>query len=82
MVRSCVVTLDKRAYASLSPGAMAYFHLDVPHGIGRGQSYATQGSNPRRTSRQGPRQACYSRVCASPWAGSTSGWSARAATLC
>ena len=56
MVRSCVVTLDKRAYASLSPGAMAYFHLDVPHGIGRGQSYATQGSNPRRTSRQGPRQ--------------------------
>ena len=56
MVRSCVVTLDKRAYALLSPGAMAYFHLDVPHGIGRGQSYATQGSNPRLTSRQGPRQ--------------------------
>jgi hypothetical protein len=38
MVRSCVVTLDKRVYASLAPGAMAYFHVDVPHGIGRGQA--------------------------------------------
>ena len=38
MVRSCVVTLDKRVYASLAPGAMAYFHFDLPRGIGRGQS--------------------------------------------
>ena len=38
MVRSCVLTLDKRVYASLSPGAMAYFHVDLPRGVGQGQS--------------------------------------------
>ena len=27
MVRSCVLTLDTAVYASLAPGAMAYFHV-------------------------------------------------------
>ena len=35
-----------------------------------------------RAGRVPGRSPSYSHACASPWAGSTSGWSARAATLC
>ena len=37
-------------------------------------AYATQGSNPRRA---GPRQVCYSHVCALPWTAPVAWWPAR-----
>ena len=37
MVRSCVLTPDTAVYATLAPGAMAYFHVDVPAGGGGGR---------------------------------------------
>ena len=72
------------AWVDFTSPALAQEVITVLNGstIGPGMPPPRAPTNPGPADRAPGRSPSYSHACASPWAGSTSGWSARAATLC